>query len=155
MSNNSLGASPAAMRPVSGLLRGTVGLRPTAARPPHPLRGTSTAGIRYRGQGSRPKAFGKQWHTARIDYFAAIDRSNAGGDGSEKSSEIGSDKSSEKILELLRAEPTMTIAALAQALSLSTRAVEKALKKLKAAGRIERIGPAKGGRRAVMGSANA
>lgn len=61
----------------------------------------------------------------------------------------GSEKSSEKIVDLLRADPTMTIAALAEALSLSTRAVEKAIKKLQEAGRIQRIGPAKGGRWSV------
>jgi len=109
----------------------------------------------------------------QADYYEAINRSNAVGNAtpflefmleaikdtvhayikdSEKSSEIGSDKSSEKILELLRADPRMTIAALAQALSLSTRAIEKALRKLREAGRIERIGPAKGGRWAVTGS---
>lgn len=73
---------------------------------------------------------------------AIKDTVRAAGDGSEKSA----GKSSEKIVTLLRADPTMTIAALAEALSLSTRAVEKALKKLQEAGRIQRIGPAKGGR---------
>lgn len=108
----------------------------------------------------------------QADYYEAINSSNTAGNatpflefmleaindtvrtvaiGSEKNTE----KSSEKIVALLRADPTMTIAALATALSLSTRAVEKALQKLQAAGRIQRIGPAKGGRWSVPGGSDA
>lgn len=111
----------------------------------------------------------------QADYYGAINKSNAAGNatpflefmleaihdtvravvaGSEKSSEISSVNSSEKIITLLRAHPTMTIAAMAEALSLSTRAVEKALRKLQDSGRIQRIGPARGGHWAVPGASH-
>lgn len=63
------------------------------------------------------------------------------GQGSEKSSE----KSSEKILVWLAAHPRASARELAAALSLTPRAIEKQLAALKAAGRLHRIGPAKGG----------
>ncbi len=59
--------------------------------------------------------------------------------------EKSSEKSSEKILELLISNPKMTIAQLAEALGLSTRAVEKQLASLQKNKLLERIGPAKGG----------
>jgi predicted HTH transcriptional regulator len=61
--------------------------------------------------------------------------------GSEKSSE----KSSEKILSLLKATSDMTTKALAEHLGISHRAVEKQIEKLKREGQLERIGPDKGG----------
>jgi len=61
--------------------------------------------------------------------------------GSEKSSE----KSSEKILHHLRAEPALSAKALAEKLRVSSRAVEKQIELLKKAGSLRRIGPAKGG----------
>jgi ATP-dependent DNA helicase RecG len=61
--------------------------------------------------------------------------------GSEKSSE----KSSEKILGLLKADPKLAARAIANALGISPRAVEKQIAKLRGEGRIRHIGPAKGG----------
>ncbi len=105
-------------------------------------------------------------YRGQAGYYDAINRSNASGDataflefmlraihdavrdaviGSEKSSENSSEKSSEKILRLLRERPELTIAALADALSLSTRSIEKSLKRLQSEGSLRRIGPAKGG----------
>ncbi|MBU2511243.1 putative DNA binding domain-containing protein [bacterium] len=54
-------------------------------------------------------------------------------------------KRSEIIVEQLRQDPNMTISRLAEALQITTRAVEKQLAGLKKAGRIRRIGPNKGG----------
>lgn len=68
------------------------------------------------------------------------------GDISSKNTEVkSSGKSSEVIITMLRNNKTMTIPELAEALSISTRAVEKNIQKLQSAGRLKRIGPAKGG----------
>jgi ATP-dependent DNA helicase RecG len=63
-------------------------------------------------------------------------------EGSEKSSE----KSSEKILTMLKAEPALTAKEIAKRLEISPRAVEKQIAKLRKEGSLRRIGPAKGGR---------
>jgi predicted HTH transcriptional regulator len=55
-----------------------------------------------------------------------------------------------KILALLKDEPFLTIPAMAEQLERSTSAVERALRKLREAGKIRRIGPAKGGRWEVI-----
>ena len=75
----------------------------------------------------------------------------AGTQSSEIGSEIGSEKSSEKILRLLQKNNMNTIAQLAAELGISTRAVEKQLGALQMAGRLRRIGPAKGGKWQVVG----
>lgn len=68
---------------------------------------------------------------------------------SEKSSEKGSEKSSEKtadiLINLLKSNPKLTIAELSFETKLSTRAVEKQIKKLREENKITRIGPDKGG----------
>ena len=61
--------------------------------------------------------------------------------GSQKSSQ----KSSQKIVELLQSDPTITIARLAQDIGITDRAIKKQLERLRAEGRIRRIGPDKGG----------
>ena len=80
---------------------------------------------------------------------------NMGKEGREKSAQIGgqndfqdeksSEKSSEKIIRLLKQDPSFTIAELAETLSMSTRGVEKNIKKLQSIGVLSRIGPDKGG----------
>ena len=55
------------------------------------------------------------------------------------------EKSREKIVRLLRENGNMTTLTLAEALDISTKAVEKHLSKLKSEGVISRIGPDKGG----------
>ena len=79
-------------------------------------------------------------HTATITRKAVISSEEPAA-GSEKSSE----KSSEKILGLLKADPKLAARAIADALGISTRAVEKQIAKLREEGRIRRIGPDKGG----------
>ena len=64
---------------------------------------------------------------------------------SEKGSEKSSEKSSEKIIELMKMNPQITIAELAKDLSVSTRAIEKQIAKLKKQGIIERTGSDKSG----------
>lgn len=66
----------------------------------------------------------------------------------EKSSEeqqTGTEKSSEKILQLMADSPTITTALLAERIGISTRAVDKQIAKLKALGQLQRVGADKGG----------
>jgi predicted HTH transcriptional regulator len=62
----------------------------------------------------------------------------------------GSEKSSEKILQLLRDNPQMTIAALSEHLGISTRAIEKNIRSLQSNGQLRRVGADKGGRWEVL-----
>lgn len=62
----------------------------------------------------------------------------------------GSQKSSQKIMELMQTDPTVTIADLVRNIGLTDRAIKKQIEKLKAQGRIQRIGPDKGGAWEVM-----
>jgi Fic family protein len=63
--------------------------------------------------------------------------------GSEESTEEGSEEN--PLLRLLKAKPKLTGKQAAEQLGVSQRAVEKQLAKLKAMGRIARVGPNKGG----------
>ena len=65
--------------------------------------------------------------------------------GREKSREKSRGKSREKILSLLRSNPTLTQSSLARHLGLSVKAIEKNIRILKDAQRLRRIGPDKGG----------
>ena len=65
--------------------------------------------------------------------------------GSEKSSEIDSEKSSEKIFDTIKNNPKISARELSIIMNISTRAVEKHLAQLKKVGILKRIGPAKGG----------
>lgn len=60
-------------------------------------------------------------------------------------SEKGAEKSSEKILALLKANPALAARELALRLEMSPRGVEKQIAALREAGRLRRVGPAKGG----------
>jgi ATP-dependent DNA helicase RecG len=60
-------------------------------------------------------------------------------------SEKGSEKSSVKILEAIRVNKNVSAKEISQTLGISLRGVEKQLSKLKESGRLNRIGPAKGG----------
>ena len=55
------------------------------------------------------------------------------------------EKSSVKIMELMRKDASITIPEIAAELSMTKRGVEKAIKKMQEAGVIARIGPDKGG----------
>ena len=72
--------------------------------------------------------------------FALTHKSNVGG-----GSEISSEKSSEKILELIKTVPEISAEELALNIGISSRAVEKQIAMLKKKGLLKRIGPAKGG----------
>ncbi len=66
-------------------------------------------------------------------------------EGENKKSREKKPKSREKILVLLAENPYLTIAGLSAAIGIGTKAVEKQLARLKAEGRLKRVGPAKGG----------
>ncbi len=76
------------------------------------------------------------------------------GERLEKSSPIGSPKSSlkteEQIIELIDQNTSISTEQLGQILGISKRAVLKQIQKLKALGRLKRIGPAKGGHWEVL-----
>jgi len=74
------------------------------------------------------------------DYLDAIGQENKG-IASGKMSE----KMSEKILAEIRKRRNITIAELSKATGVTTRTVERNLKKLQEAGRLKRAGPDKGG----------
>jgi len=57
----------------------------------------------------------------------------------------GSEKSSEKIIALVRKNPKLSAREIAGKIGISPRAVEKQIAALKEAGRLRRVGPAKGG----------
>jgi len=67
-----------------------------------------------------------------------------------KSSEESTEKSWEKIISLLRREPTLSARALAERLDITARAVEKQIARLRKDGRLVRVGPAKGGKWSVV-----
>jgi len=56
------------------------------------------------------------------------------------------EKSSQKIIELMQNDPTITISDLALRVCITERAIKKQIGKMKAQGHIQRIGPDKGGR---------
>ena len=62
-----------------------------------------------------------------------------------------SGKTSGLILEMIRQQPDITIPEMAETLGRSTRAIEMQLAKLKKSGKVQRIGPAKGGRWEIVG----
>lgn len=65
---------------------------------------------------------------------------------SVKSSVKSSGKTPDRILDLIRATPAIAIPQIAESLGLTSRAIEKQVRKLKTQGRLRRIGPDKGGR---------
>jgi ATP-dependent DNA helicase RecG len=72
------------------------------------------------------------------------------GEGEAAAQETTQETTQEKILAGLRIEPTLTRKLLAQRLGISKDGVKYHLNKLKAAGRIRRVGPTKGGRWEVV-----
>ena len=54
-------------------------------------------------------------------------------------------------MALIAAEPAITISRMAEKIGISKKGIEWQIRRLKSAGRLERIGPAKGGRWRVIG----
>ncbi len=72
------------------------------------------------------------------------------GNKSEKASEKMSEKTSEKILRAARENPGITIAELAVSTGVSTRSVERNIRKLQDGGRLARVGSDKAGHWEVL-----
>jgi ATP-dependent DNA helicase RecG len=72
------------------------------------------------------------------------------GKGSEKMSEKMSEKTSEKILQAILENAEITIAVLADRVGISTRTVERNIRKLQEEKRLRRIGPDRGGHWEVL-----
>ena len=126
----------------------------------------------YRGLGSGIKRALEDWPEITFDddrdacqFTATVHRKTASGleengercqevvEDFKKSSEkthLSSEKSSEKILSLLKKSPEIAAKDLADFLSITPRAVEKQIAKLRDQGRLRRAGPAKGGRWEVI-----
>jgi ATP-dependent DNA helicase RecG len=109
----------------------------------------------YRGLGSGIKRALEAWpKIGFIDdregclFVATVPRDEVVSSG--KGSGKGSGKTEEAILDLLSARAETTIPELAEALSLSTRGVEKQIAKLRKEGRLRRVGSKKGGHWKVM-----
>ena len=75
---------------------------------------------------------------------------NAGGTR-EITREDTRENTREKILALIAADPTITTARMADELGISRKGIEWQIRRLKSAGRLQRIGPDKGGRWRVTG----
>ena len=70
---------------------------------------------------------------------------------SEKISKKTSEKTSEKILQAIQEDGKVTISQLSELTGVTTRSVERNIKKLQDEGMLERVGSAKGGRLEVVG----
>ena len=68
-----------------------------------------------------------------------------------KTSEKGSEKTSEKIIQIINENSQISAKDIGVILGLTSRAVEMQLSKLKAEGKIKRVGPDKGGSWVVLG----
>ena len=81
----------------------------------------------------------------------------AGKEGSQKTvvrkglSVKGCQKTADKLIELLKAHPSLTQVGMSNALGISRQAVQKHIANLKKSGRLRRIGPDKGGHWEVVG----
>ena len=70
---------------------------------------------------------------------------------SEETTDRGSEETLEKILILMRKNTSISATEIAQSIGISSRVVERHIAKLKAAGRIKRVGPTKSGVWQVLG----
>jgi ATP-dependent DNA helicase RecG len=114
----------------------------------------------YRGLGSGIQRALEAWPEIRFTddrdgalFIATVYRSAGenGGEGEGRGETRGETgvkmrgKTPDRLLLLLKAQPTLAIPELAAEVERSESAVERALKQLREAGRIRRVGPAKGG----------
>ena len=76
------------------------------------------------------------------------------GEKTEGTREIAREKTREKILALFVADPAITTTRMAEEIGISRKGIEWQIRRLKSAGRLEHIGPDKGGRWRVTGDDN-
>jgi ATP-dependent DNA helicase RecG len=111
----------------------------------------------YRGLGSGIKRALDDWPDISFTddregsmFIATVHRKELEGLGSaekesQKISQKTSQKTSQKIIELMQKDPMITIADLALHIGVTERAIKMQIGKMKTQGRIQRIGPDKGG----------
>jgi ATP-dependent DNA helicase RecG len=104
----------------------------------------------YKGLGSGIKSALEDWHDISFSddqegsmFIATVHRKELDDAGLEEKT---SPKTSQKIIELMQNDPAITIADLALHIGITERAIKMQIEKLKSKGRIQRIGPDKGGR---------
>jgi ATP-dependent DNA helicase RecG len=102
-----------------------------------------------KAHGIPPPSFEERQGWMVVTFRAPIAPTGAG-EAPRGAGEETREKSTEKVLRLLRESPTITIQETAKSLGLSDAGVEKVIKKLKRDGRLRRIGPDKGGRWEVI-----
>jgi len=111
----------------------------------------------YRGLGSGIKRALEDWPDISFTddregcmFIATVHRKELGNAGSaekstQKSTQKSAQKSTQKIIELMQNDPAITITDLALRVGITEWAIKKQIRKMKAQGRIQRIGPDKGG----------
>ena len=107
----------------------------------------------YKGLGSGIKRALEDWPDISFTddregciFIATVHRKELEGPGSaEKDSQKTSQKTSQKIIEFMQKDPMITIAELARHIGVTERAIKMQIGKMKTQGRIQRIGPDKGG----------
>lgn len=90
-----------------------------------------------------------QWAVIPLPDTAVPD-SGRDGESRQKSRQKSRQRNSERLLVLMRRDPSSTTLELMRALGLSRAGVQKIVSRLKKAGRLRRIGPDKGGRWEVV-----
>ena len=118
-------------------------------------RGTLKMAALMQAAGLQPPTIAEQGNSVVLTLRrASVEGSGGSEETLEKTpeigSEIGSEKTSAKLLTLLQANPALSAKALAAQIGVSSRAVEKQIDLLKKAGKLHRVGPAKGGHWQVL-----
>ena len=104
----------------------------------------------YKGLGSGIKRALEDWPDISFTddregcmFIATVHRKEL---GDARLTEKSTQKSTQKIIELMQNDPAITIVDLARSIGITEWAIKKQIRKMKAQGRIQRIGPDKGGR---------
>ena len=104
----------------------------------------------YKGLGSGIKRALEDWPDISFTddregcmFIATVHRKEL---GDARLTEKSTQKSTQKIIELMQNDPAITIVDLARSIGITEWAIKKQIRKMEAQGRIQRIGPDKGGR---------
>jgi len=98
-----------------------------------------------------PKNLSPKFYSAVGCFVVTLPNLNGSQESSMKSSMKSNMKSDERLLMLLKEFPSASLPRMAEGIGLSVAGVRKVIDKLRAAGRIRRVGPDKGGHWEVIG----
>ena len=98
-----------------------------------------------------PKNLSPKFYSAVGYFVVTLPNLNGSQESSMKSSMKSNMKSDERLLMLLKEFPSASLPRMAEGIGLSVAGVRKVIDKLRAAGRIRRVGPDKGGHWEVIG----